>query len=242
MQRNSVSIMSVAELRPIYLLGEDWETIKYVGLGGRYFGRRKLTEEEEKVMRWIRDTRIQIAGIAETVMISSRADHEYLKTELGMNIVLPKGTIEELRFEATLKGDGEVSKKVYAIDGFPNDIIEDKHIIQGQITLGVSKLFKLVPVVGDVLPDLELGPWKFALGRLRNVQVDFSGPKTPTPEWYFKADGIRNELRVTLTIAKHRSIQNIDAEVRCGWVYDPGIFSKIKVGTDEKTIQIYKQK
>lgn len=233
--------MKVAELTPVYLLDEDWEFSNYVGPGGRFFGRRNLSKEEEEVLKWIRGTCIQIASIAETMIINGKADYKYLKTELRMNTVLPKGTIEEFRFKVALKGDGQLSEKVYAIDGFPRDKIEDKHIIEGNITIGINKLFKFVPipVVGEVLPELQLGPWNFALGRLRRVEVDFSGPYTPTPEWYFNAEGIGKEMRVALIIAKHKSVQKIDADVRCAWVYNPGILQKLKLGTDEKLIQVY---
>lgn len=233
--------MANVELMATRLLDEDWETVKYLGARGRYFHGMKMSKEEKEVMTWIRGIRIQVSDIADTVLVNSNSDHEYLKTELGMNIVLPKGIIEELRFKVNLKGDGELSNKVYAIDGFPKDMIEDKNIIEGKVTIGVSKLLQFVPTYGQFLPELELGPWQFTLGKIRKVYVDFSGAKTSTPEWYLKAEGIKNELGVTLTIAKHATVKNVNAEVRCAWVYNPGIFSRLKLGTDEKIIQIYQQ-
>ncbi len=231
--------MTTAELQPMYLLDETWDTAEYIGPGARYGKDRRLTDEEEKVRQWIRNTRIQVAEIAETTMIRSKENHDYLLTKLEMNIILPKGIIEELRFKATLKGDGEVSNKVYAHDGFPKDIIVDKYIVEGKVTLGVTKLLNLVPVIGDLVPDLELKPKEFKLGKLRQVQVDFSGSKTPIPEWYLSAKGIKNELSVALIIAKLRGINRIEAEIQCAWIYNPGILSKTRVGTDEKTILIY---
>ena len=228
-------------LLPIFLLDEEWEEMKYIGTKGRYFTRRDISDEEKEILNWIRSTRIEIADIAETELVSSQPDFDYIKTELGMNIVLPKGNIEELRFYIKLKGDGEVSNNLFAIDGFPNTLIEDKYIIKGKVTIAVTKLMKFIPTVPDkLLPELELGPWNFKFGHIRFAEINFSGPKTATPEWYFRAKAINNELRISLTIAKAKNIQNVEADVKCGWTYDPGIFKKTRLGSGEKTIQIYK--
>ena len=234
-------MFTMDSLQPIFLLDEEWKEMKYIGTKGKYFTRRDISDEEKKMLDWIRATRIEIADMAETKLVSQQADFDYIKTELGMNIVLPKGNIEELRFFVTLKGDGEVSNNVYAIDGFPDTVIEEHHIIQGKITIGVTELMKFIPILSDKIPlKLELGPWKFQFGYIRFAEINFSGPKTATPEWYFRAKAIKNELRITLTIAKAKTIQSVEADVKCGWIYDPGIFSKVRLGSDEKTIQIYK--
>lgn len=159
-----------------------------------------------------------------------------------MNIILPKGSIEKLRFKMTLKGDDEISHEVVAIDGFPKDVIEEKEIMAGKIKVGITKALKFIPAIGNLLPDLleiEFNPWEFKLGSLKKVNIDFSGGLTFQPEWYFKEDGIKNDLRVALTIKKPKSIVNIKGEVIAAWIYDPGFFQKAKVQTDGKTLKIY---
>ncbi|MCP8322009.1 MAG: hypothetical protein H3Z52_13905 [archaeon] len=230
------------ELTPKYFLDKTWEILepiqsqpgKVLGLG--------FSPEEEEWRKWIESTRIEVAGVAETTKISSEKKYDYFKSELGLNIILPRGSIEKLRFKITLKGDDEISDEVVAIDGFPKDVIEEKEIIGGKIKVGITKALKFIPVVGNLLPDfleIELNPWEFKLGSLKKVNIDFSGGLTFQPEWYFKEDGIKNDLRVALTIKKLKTIMNIKGEVIAAWIYDPGIFKKARVGTEAKTIRIY---
>ena len=108
--------------------------------------------------------------------------------------------------------------------------------------MGITKALKFIPVVENLLPELleiDINPWEFKLGSLKKVNIDFSGGLTFQPEWYFKEDGIKNDLRVALTIKKLKSIVNIKGEVITAWIYDPGIFKKARVGTDGKTVRIY---
>lgn len=205
--------------------------------------RRKLGKSEtkkEKLDRLIRSTRIEIAEAAETREIISKGKYDYLKSEIGMNIILPEGSIDEMRFHVTLIAEN----KVVAIDGFPKDVIKEKNILSGKIKVGISKAFKFIPVFGDILAEhleFELDPWEFKLGSLKRVNIDFSGGLTSQPEWYFKKDGIKNELRVALTIRKPRSTRNIKGKVKAAWFYDPGFLRKRRIGTDAKTIKIFNE-
>ena len=197
-----------------------------------------LEMEDKMLTRLIRSIRIEVAEVAETKEIGSEGKYEYLKSELGMNIILPKGSIAEMRFNVALMPEGEV----VAIDGFPKDVIGEKEIVGGKIKVRISKAFKFIPVVGSLLAELfeiELNPWEFKLGNLKRVNVDFSGGLTSHPEWYFREDGIKNDLRVALTIRKPKSMGYIDSEVMAAWLYDPGFPRKTRVGTDAKTIKIY---
>lgn len=226
------------ELLPKYFLNENWEISQPIPPEPAL----KASPEEEQWRKWIEATRIEVARAAETTKVSSDEKYDYLKSELGMNIIVPKGSIEKMRFKVTLKGDGQISDEVIAIDGFPKDIIEEKEIIDGKVKVGITKLFKFVPVVGDVISNLleiELNPWEFELGNLRKVDIDFSGGLTFQPEWYFKKDGIKNDLRVALTIKKLKSIKIVEGEVIAAWIYDPGFLSKARIGTDGRTVRIY---
>lgn len=230
-------------LTPAYFLNDTWQVTEPIPAVKLYaFPPWKSEPDEEDIINAIRATRIEVASNAETKRVNSGSKFDYLKSELGMNIIVPIGVIEEMRFKVTLQGNGEGSDKVLAIDGFPKDVIEEKQIVAGKIKLGITKSFKFVPVVGTLLADLldiDLNPWEFKLGNLRRVNVDFSGGLTSRPEWYFRRNGIRNDLRVALTIKKPKSVMNIKAEIQAAWIYDPGFLRKARVGTDKKAVEIY---
>ncbi|KYK34791.1 MAG: hypothetical protein AYK22_04775 [Thermoplasmatales archaeon SG8-52-3] len=199
-------------------------------------GHRTLSKEEQ-LMKLIRSIRIEVAEEAITEKIGSDEKHDYFKSVLGMNIILPKGRIKELRFHITLMAE----RNVVAIDGFPKDVIEEKYIIGGKIKVGINETFEFIPIIGKVvkkLLDIELNPWEFKLGNLKKVNIDFSGGSTSKPEWYFKENGIKNDLRVALTIKKPKDIGNVEAVAKAAWIYDPGIFKEIKLGSDTKTVKI----
>lgn len=197
----------------------------------------RIVSEEEQLMKLIRSIRIEVAEESITEKIGSDEKHDYLKSMLGMNIILPKGRIKEMKFHITLTAE----RKVVAIDGFPKDVIEEKYIVGGKIKVGINEAFEFIPIIGKVvkkLLDIELNPWEFKLGNLKKVNIDFSGGLTSKPEWYFKENGIKNDLRVALTIKKPKDIENVEAVAKAAWVYDPGFFKDIKLGSDTKTVKI----
>ncbi len=251
--------MESIELTPKFILDDNWEVSKSIEkieepqreLIAEYAKDKFRPEpepapepeesDEEKVRRQIKEIRIKVAPKAETNIIKFDHKNQYLKSELGMNIILPKGKIEELRFIVALTDGSNNSDKINAIDGFPKDIIDEKHIVEGKIKVAVNKLFKFIPIIGDVVADtidVELEPWEFKLGSLKKVNVDFSGGLTDKPEWYFKENGIKNDLRVALTIKTPKLLEKIEASVRAMWIYDPGFWGKPKVGTDARTVNI----
>lgn len=186
----------------------------------------------------IRSTRIEVAEEAQTRKIGSDEKYDYFESEIGMNIIVPKGRIAEMRFRAILK----LEDGVVAIDGFPKDVIGEKEIVRGKIKVGINKAFMFIPVVGSLLADfleIELNPMEFKLGSLKKVNIDFSGGLTSQPEWYFKEDGIKNDLRVALTIRKPKFIEDIEGRVSADWIYDPGFLRKVRVGSNSKIITIY---
>ncbi len=243
--------MSNIELNPEYILDDDWKAIGKIKSESGLF---KVSTDQYKK---IRSVRIEIADHATTEMIGSDSESEYLKSELGMNIILPEGRIEELRFKITLKGDGEIGNGVHAVDGFPNDKIEQSYILSGKIGVGVDKLLEFVPLALTAIPGgtpiavpaeilskllkIEVNPWPFNLGYSENVNVDFSGGNTVVPEWYFKGKGIQHNLNVAITVKKPLGIKKIDADIEAAWIYNPGNFfwPEKKFGSAPKTVTIY---
>ncbi|MDQ6868695.1 MAG: hypothetical protein M3178_09925 [Pseudomonadota bacterium] len=234
--------MDELELSAQYLLNDEW------GLGQPIpaeSGAKSDTQEDE-IRRMLRATRIEVAPQASTRVVSSKAQSTVLLSEVGMNIVVPQGTIRELRFKATLLADGEIADDLVVLDGFPKGRVEERYLVDGKITLGVSKLFQFIPAIGPVgggvlgdLLQIDLNPWQFKIGHIRDIEVIFSGGLTFEPEWYFRQAGLTDELHVSMTIRKPASVRVVDAQVEAAWSYDPGFLRPIKVGTDAKTLRIF---
>ncbi len=213
---------------------------------GRYWYPQQLDYNLEpwEIIRLIKQTRIEIAEYAESTIIGSDHKYDKIKAELGMNIIIPKGKIEQLRFEVSFK-ENSGYEPIIAVDGLPSDLFDEKYLVQGKVNVAVDKLLKFIPVtanVSNLLPaDIELEPWEFHLGRMRDVKIDFSGGLTSQPAWFFQGNGIKNDVRVALTIKKPKNLDKVTADVRAAWVYKPGLFSSQKVGSDVKNILIYEK-
>jgi hypothetical protein len=239
----------------------DWSQIEGVdpsvfkGTGSRYVPEKSKTELVENIPdfstlniatnisnqeEFLHGIRIGIMEYANTTPLKSDNEYDYLTAESGMNIIMPNGgRIDEMRFRITLKAE----KPVFIIDGFPKDLIENKYIIEGTIKIGVNEALKLIPdpIVQTVtnLIKIDLNPWSFHIGKIRNVKVDFSGPLTSMPEWYYHADGIDNDLMVTMTIKKPKALKKINAEVQAAWYYNPpGLTTKHIIQSDTRVLKI----
>ncbi|MGD1698598.1 hypothetical protein [Dapis sp. BLCC M229] len=218
----------------------------FSGRIGHYWYKKKLDDNLEpwEIIRLIKQTRIEIAEYAESTIIGSDHKYDKIKAELGMNIIIPKGKIEQLRFEVSFK-ENSSDEAIIAVDGLPSDLFDEKYLVKGKVNVAVDKLLKFIPVnlnVSNLLPaEIELEPWEFNLGRMRNVKIDFSGGLTSQPAWFFQGNGIKNDVRVALTIKKPKNLDKITADVRAAWVYKPGLFSSQKVGSDVKNILIYEK-
>ncbi len=232
--------MEVVKLSAAHLLDDDWEPVADIAPSPR----TKSVSDERQVLDWIRATSIEIAPRAETVPLTVAGDGGagYLKSEVGMNIVLPIGHIDELRFKVTLVQYGGTGK-TFAQDGFPNSSISNTAIVGGQVKIGITKAFKFIPVMGDVLNDLlsvDLNPWTFQIGTLRRVNVAFNGGLTTQPDWYFRRAGIQNDtIRVAMLLKRSPGTTDIVAEVQAGWLYRPGTLHSRRVGSDTKTVTIF---
>ena len=197
-------------------------------------------EELKKWVDWIKSIRIGIAEESQTENIKIKDEdkkYDYLRSEIGMNIIVPQGKILKMRLRVSLLAE----HRVVAIDGFPKDVIEEKDIVKGKVKVAISDYFKFIPAIppGVLTPlNIVLGPWDFKLGSLKRVNIDFSGGLTSTPEWYFREDGIKSELRIAMTIRKPKKVEELKGKVKAGWIYSPGFLRRARVGTSAKIIKI----
>jgi hypothetical protein len=232
--------MDSIKLRAVHLLDDDWEPVADVAPDLH----AKSAGPDDQVRDWIRSTFVEIAPHAETVQVvgAGNADAEYLKSEVGMNIILPHGYIDELRFKISLVQLGGNSE-TFAQDGFPNSSISSTAFASGQVKLGISKAFKFIPVVGGAIDELlsvNINPWNFRIGTLKHVNVAFNGGLTTKPEWYFRRAGIRNDtVRVAMLLKKAPGTASIVAEIQAGWLYRTGTMGSRRVGSDTKTVVVF---
>jgi hypothetical protein len=193
----------------------------------------------DQLREWIRSTVIEVAPQAETVRLG---DSEYLKSEVGMNIILPAGRIEELRLKITLKQRG-ASTDTFVTDGFPNSGIDSTAIVGGQVRIGVTKALTFIPVIGPALGELlsvEIDPWDFHIGTIKHLDVAFGGGLTPRPEWYFRDSGLRDDtVRIAMLLKKAPGTTEVDGEVQAAWLFNPGLLRKVRVGSDARTLRIF---
>ena len=251
-------------LQPTYIFDDEYQLTQTIDFDGNYEEiPNEITENNQdfperigrffplyynlepwEIIRLIKQTRIEIAEYAESTIIGSDDKYDKIEAELGMNIIIPKGKIEQLRFEVSFNQSSS-DEPIIAVDGLPSDLFDEQYLVKGKVTVAVDKLLKFIPVtfdVSNILPaDIELGPWEFNLGRMRDVEIDFSGGLTSQPAWFFQGNGIKNDVRVALTIKKPKNLDKVTADVRAAWVYKPGLFGSQKVGSDMKNILIYEK-
>lgn len=226
-------------LNPEQLLDDQWFFSQHLPLIAANAPFAKETEKNRWI-RWLRSTRIEIAENALTTEINFDHESRYLKTELVVNILVPKGHVRELRIFITLKPE----ESVIAVDGFPHQLPQSYSTMPGTIKLAINKGLKLIPVIGNVLSeviDIQLGPWDFSIGNIGASKVLFSGAHTSTPEWYFRNNKIEGYLRLVLTIQAPKQINQLYANIRGAWLFDPGFMQMAKIGTEEKTILLFQK-
>jgi hypothetical protein len=247
--------MAQLELKP-YVFTD--ETGKIIGLiptnldeGAPYFAQDGSEyahidmAEAQTILGYINATKIKIADRSATKLLSSDEEFDYLESELGMNVILPRGTIDKLRYKITLFS--KESDDVWAQDGFPKNEIDEKFVIDGKIELGVDIDFNLVPMFEQQVKPLlkiDLNPWDFHIGNLKRIKVVFNGGLSKEPEWLFSDCGLENgkNLRVTLIIKKAKIIRNVEANVEAYWSYYDRWWNKIfkgaQLGTDKAKVRI----
>lgn len=215
-----------------------------------YMFDKQLTEDQipeaSRLLREMHQTKIKIAEFAESTFLKSEGDYDYIKAEVGMNIIIPTGYINELRFNASLIPSGDV----VAIDGFPDDKIEYYPIVGGSVSLGIDELFKFLPpgVPNPTkLLNIKLNPWNFQIGNLKKVRIDFGGALTDKLEWYITEGSIGNgsNARFAFTIKKPKNVNEINADIKAIWSYSSGFIDKIfryrVVQSDVKRIKIFQR-
>jgi hypothetical protein len=201
--------------------------------------------DDPAARKQIKAVRLEVAPASDVVMLERHdAKYRYLKAELGLNMIIPKGKVTLLRFIVALSQPGDESKAEdsIALDGFPRSDIDQKALLPGKVTLSVSKALRFLPIIGHlpVPVDLELGPWEFQLGTIRKIKVQFSGGLTPKPEWFVRKSALAGEFRVAMIVRCPTTCTALEAGVQAYLRYDPGFWSKADIYTQQLSIPLLK--
>lgn len=197
--------------------------------------------EISEIARKISEVKIGISEHVDTIKIQEGDTEDLYKELFGMQLIVPKGKIEKLRFKISfeLPENSNESKKIYACDGFPKTKIELKSILSGKIKLGLSQGLRLIPIYGKTISeiiDINIDPWEISIGNVYKSKILYSGNLTSNPEWYFEGDGIEKDFEVSLIIKKSKTIDLFDIYIQAFWEYNPGLLKKMKFGTEKKKI------
>jgi hypothetical protein len=199
--------------------------------------------DDPAARKQIKAVRLEVAPASDVVALKRRdGKYRYFKAELGLNMIVPKGKVTHLRFLAALSqpDDETRSENPVALDGFPRSDVDLKALVPGKFSLSVSNALRFLPIVGQVpVPvDLELGPWEFRLGSIRQVKVQFSGGLTSWPEWFATKKALVGEFRVAVIVRCPLSYGALDAAVQAYLRYDPGFWHKADIYTQEISIPL----
>ncbi len=125
----TINLTSNYEQIPNDITENNQDFQDFSGRIGHYWYKKKLDDNLEpwEIIRLIKQTRIEIAEYAESTIIGSDHKYDKIKAELGMNIIIPKGKIEQLRFEVSFK-ENSSDEPIIAVDGLPSDLFDEKYL------------------------------------------------------------------------------------------------------------------
>lgn len=201
--------------------GKGPETFKVIGKGKVL---DKIKQELNKV----------IVGIAPTAHVykipddqpelsqqikNTLSEFNYYLVELGLNVMLGRRfKIPEMLLQVDLKSDGQNRTDVTAYDMAPDDKIKNVKLVSGKISLGITKVLKLIPLpVGQIVSDLigiEINPWEFEWG-FDKYMIDASGVKNYHLYWRIYETNVVQGFNPTIILKARKNIKNISARVKC---------------------------
>ena len=178
--------------------------------------------------------------------------YEYFKAEFGMNINVPEGKVNQIRFYLTMLADGIGSEKAQVVSGFPNDLIQRVNVIGGSVKIGINNLLNIIPepfvqTLGNFI-QIDLNPWSFRWGYNR-VKVLFSEGNNHKVNWFLSSKNLNQSFSCSITLKKRKTVKEVIGHAYAVWEYQPpkelkdiakrlvGI-KNIKLGSDEKKINI----
>jgi hypothetical protein len=232
-------------LEPAVMLDDTWQPVDgpeapasgsaTFSAGADDFGVSYSRSPTAEIEKRAREVVIAVAPASTSTQIRSDDRFRYIRADLGMNIIVPEGHLEELRFRATLAAAGQ---EAVVIDGFPGNEIEHKYLVEGKIRLTLKALH-FIPVIGNVLPlDIELEPWEFHFGHLDRAKIQFNGPLSSVAEWRFTGEGLHDGIHTSIVVRVPLVARAMEAKVEADYCYDPGVFARARWRTDAKPVRI----
>lgn len=190
-----------------------------------------LQRSQARIKQELRNVSIRIspnAAVEEIKRHQLSHSCQYYKVDLCLQMVVPRGKVEELRYVVDFTSQPS-SNKLFALDGLPKSDIAIEPLVSGKVTIGVSQMLQFIPGVAGIaakaLPlSFDLDPIQFSWGTRNRVNVNFSGPDSPHLEWYVAGDAIKGDFQVSAILQVPKGTEKVSAGVMAKYVYDRGLW------------------
>ena len=169
--------------------------------------------------------------------------YDYYLVELGLNVLVGRDAqVPALVFQVDLRSDAPNRTDVTAFDVMPRDEIKTVKVIQGKISVGISKLLNLIPgPIGQLLPNLlsiDINPIEFAWN-FDKYLIDTTGPKSYEIAWKIYETNVVQGFNPTMILKVRKSVSEITARVRAIYRIKTGrLITDKEVRLDKKQIRI----
>jgi len=167
---------------------------------------------------------------------------DYYIVELGLNVrVGREAKIPQLLFTVDLYSDSQERTDVVTNSIAPTDVIKKTKVVEGKVTIGVSKLLEFIPVVGTIaskLLTIDIGPIEFK-AELAKCAIDASGQKLSyNVSWkIYETENVQS-FNPVLMLKVRKNVTKIWADVKVSYLLQTGWFKEKEVETKPLTIKI----
>lgn len=167
---------------------------------------------------------------------------DYYMVELGLNVrVGREAKIPQLLFTVDLYSDSQERTDVVTNSIAPTDVIKKTKVVEGKVTLGVSKLLEFIPVAGTVaskLLSIDINPIEFK-AELAKCAIDASGQKLSyNVSWkIYETENVQG-FNPVMMLKVRKSVTKIWADVKVSYLLQTGWFKEQEVETEPITVKI----
>ncbi|PKP59471.1 MAG: hypothetical protein CVT88_05425 [Candidatus Altiarchaeales archaeon HGW-Altiarchaeales-1] len=166
----------------------------------------------------------------------------YYVVELGLNVLLDKGVkITKLLFEVDLKCDQD-RIDVTAYDIMPDDRIKNIKIVDGKISVGITKLLKFLPApLGQVMPDvLDINISREFKWGFDKYEIDAAGEKDYRIYWKIYDTNVAQGFSPRMIIKAKKGVSEITGTVSCTYKLEKWFgLSWVEIKSEDKEIKIW---
>jgi len=167
---------------------------------------------------------------------------DYYIVELGLNVRVGREVkIPQLLFTVNLHSDSKERTDVVTNSIAPTDVIKKTKVVEGKVTIGVSKLLEFIPIVGTIaskLLTIDIGPIEFK-AELAKCAIDASGQKLSyNVSWKIYETETVQSFNPVLILKVRKNVTKIWATVKVSYQLQTGWFKEKEVETKPLTVKI----